>query len=46
MKHQVYDSRTNEVLFEDDEQIKCVNYILDNVDEDSDDFDHIWIKTV
>lgn len=44
MKHRVYDSRTNETLFTSDESIKCLDYILDNFDEEE-DIPHIFIGT-
>ena len=44
MKHRVYDSRTDETLFTSDESIKCLDYILDNFDEEE-EIPHIFIGT-
>lgn len=44
MKHRVYDSRTNETLFSSDTSIACLDYILDNFDEEE-DVPHIFIGT-
>lgn len=39
----VYDDRTNETLYEGD-TFDCTQFIINNYDEDSDDFAHVWIE--
>lgn len=44
--YRVYDDRTNETLFENEDSFECVGFINDNFDESDDDFAHIWIEKV
>jgi hypothetical protein len=43
VKHRVYDDRTNETLFSSEDKLECMMFICLNIEEDSDDFEHIWI---
>lgn len=40
---EVYDDRTGEVVFQSHDLNACVAY-LDNIDEDSEDFAHLWLR--
>lgn len=44
-KSRVYDDRTDETLFESDEPAECFVFIMENYDEDDDDFPHVWIES-
>lgn len=40
---EVYDDRTNEVVFQSSDRNACIDY-LDNIGENSDDFAHLWLN--
>jgi hypothetical protein len=43
--HRVYNDRTNETLFTGD-VYDCSQYMIENFDEEDEDFAHIWMETV
>ncbi|MGF7046371.1 hypothetical protein J2T13_000847 [Paenibacillus sp. DS2015] len=40
---EVYDDRTNEVVFQSPHRSACIDY-LNGVDEDSEEFNHLWLR--
>lgn len=44
MKHQVYDDRTNEILFESEDKFECITFIDNNYEDYNSDWEYIWIR--
>ncbi len=44
--YRVYDRRTDETLYEANNNIDCALWMGENVNIDSDDFDHIWLERI
>lgn len=44
MKYRVFDDRTNETLFESDDNIKCALFIGTRFDDEDDSYEHVWIE--
>lgn len=40
---EVYDDRTNEVVFSSPYRSACIDY-LNNIDENSEEFEHLWLR--
>lgn len=45
-KYRVYDDRTNETLFESEDRGECYKFLHSHYDEDSKDFEHMWLQEV
>jgi len=43
-KFRVFDDRTNETIFESEDQWEAMMYLADNYDEYHEDFLHVWIE--
>jgi hypothetical protein len=44
--YRVYDERTDETLYTSNDGIDCMYWINRNVDEDSRDYDHIFMERI
>lgn len=44
-KFRVYDNRDNKTLFEGS-NMNCLQYIADNINEDSVEFNYVWLEEI
>lgn len=46
MEYRVFDDRTNETLYSNQLATECARWIDKHIDEDSKEYEHIWIEVV
>ena len=42
--YRVYDDRTNETLYKNEDIMKCVDFLNTHFTEGSSDWDHVWVE--